>query len=237
MRSPTATPRPPFVLLCGCVVLLALPAHAENDPPLDSPQQQQAPTAFADNKPVPVLDWGEGRGKSYWVPAADIFLFDFLLNQYNRAFSGVSDYDSDWDSIKDNATGDWVYDSDRFDINQIGHPYQGSMYHGFSRSAGLSYWEASAYTFISSAAWEVAGEITEPSLNDQLTTGFGGSFLGEPLFRMASLLLESGNGGPPGFWRELGAAFISPSTGFNRLAYGKRFDGVFRSHEIGRAHV
>lgn len=46
---------------------------------------------------------------------------------------------------------------------------------------------------------------------------------------MASLLLESGNG-KPGFWRELGAAALSPATGFNRYAYGKRFKGVFRSH-------
>ena len=78
------------------------------------------------------------------------------------------------------------------------------MYHGFARSAGLGYWEASAYTFLGSAVWEVAGETTQPSINDQFTTGFGGSFLGEPLFRMANLLLESGDG-TPGFWRELGA--------------------------------
>ncbi len=47
---------------------------------------------------------------------------------------------------------------------------------------------------------------------------------------MASLLLESGDG-KPGFWRELGAAALSPATGFNRLAYGKRFKGVFRSND------
>jgi hypothetical protein len=52
--------------------------------------------------------------------------------------------------------------------------------------------------------------------------------LGEPLFRMASLLLESG-GGKPGLWRELGAAVISPPTGFNRLVFGNRFDAVFPS--------
>lgn len=205
-------------------------AKAEEDPKLDSKAQQRAPTAFADEKPRPVLNWGSGDGKSYWVPAGDIFLFDFLLNQFNREFSGVSDYDSDWGSIKDNLKGNWVYDSDRFDINQFGHPYQGSMYHGFARAAGLGYWEAAAYTIVGSAAWEIAGETTSPSINDQITTGFGGSFLGEPLFRMASLLLESGDGGLPGFWRELGAAVMSPSTGFNRLAYGRRFDGVFRSH-------
>lgn len=203
----------------------------EDDPKLETRAQQRAPTAFADEKPKPVLNWGKGDGKSYYVPIAGIFLFDSSLNLFNRQFSGVSDYDVTWSSFKDNLTGKWVYDNDPFDINQFGHPYQGSMYHGFARSAGLNYWEASAYTILGSVAWEIAGETTPPSINDQFTTGFGGSFLGEPLFRMASLLLESGDGGRPGFWREIGAAMISPATGFNRWAYGERFDGVFRSHD------
>lgn len=205
-------------------------AHSAEDPKLDTPAQQAAPTAFADEKPRPVLNWGLGEGRSYWVPVLGIVAFDTSLNLFNQQFSGVSDYDVSADSWEENLTGSWVYDSDRFDINQIGHPYQGSMYHGFARSAGLSYWESMAYTVIGSAAWEVLGETTPPSINDQITTGFGGNFLGEPLFRMASLLLESGDGGPPGLWRKLGAAAISPSTGFNRLMFGKRFDGVFRSN-------
>lgn len=47
---------------------------------------------------------------------------------------------------------------------------------------------------------------------------------------MANLLLE-GDGGKPGFWRELGAAMISPPTGFNRLAFGNRFKPLFPSHD------
>jgi hypothetical protein len=77
--------------------------------------------------------------------------------------------------------------------------------------------------------WEIAGETTPPSKNDQITTSFGGSFLGESLFRMASLVLERGE--KPGFWRELGAAFVSPGMGFTRAAWGSRFDGVFRSRD------
>ena len=38
--------------------------------------------------------------------------------------------------------------------------------------------------------WETAGETTPPSINDYVTTTIGGSFVGESLFRMASLLLE-----------------------------------------------
>lgn len=226
-----------IAFLGACVVFGTAPVFAQrlpglpaDDPEVQSPEQQRAPTAFGAPEPSPVLNWGEGHGKSLWVPAFDIVLFDVLLNLYNREFSGVTDYDSDFDSLKDNLGGKWVYDSDRFDINQIGHPYQGSMYHGFARSAGQGFWTAMGITALGSAAWEVAGEITPPSVNDQITTSLGGSFLSEPLFRMASLLLESGQG-RPGFWRELGAAALSPSTGFNRLAFGDRFDGVFRSHD------
>jgi hypothetical protein len=46
---------------------------------------------------------------------------------------------------------------------------------------------------------------------------------------MASLVLENANG-TPRFWREVSAAVISPSTGFNRLAFGDRFGGIFSSH-------
>jgi hypothetical protein len=93
----------------------------------------------------------------------------------------------------------------------------------------LNYWESLGYTFAGSALWEIAGETTPPSKNDQIATGIGGTFLGEPLFRMSNLLLESADG-TPSVWREVGAALISPSTGFNRLAFGERFDTVFPSH-------
>jgi hypothetical protein len=217
----------PFIVLA---LLLVIPgaAFAQEDPKLDTKAQQKAPTAFADDKPKPVPGWGIGDGRSYLVPVLDIVLFDFLLNMYNRHLTDSPDYEADFTSFKNNLTGKWVYDSDSFNINQFGHPYQGSLYHGFARSAGLGYWTASGYTILGSVFWELAGETTPPSINDQFTTGFGGSFLGEPLFRMASLLLESGDGGPVGFWRELGASAFSP--GFNRMAFGKRFDGVFRSN-------
>lgn len=66
-----------------------------------------------------------------------------------------------------------------------------------------------------------------PSKNDQIASGVAGSFLGEALFRMSSLVLERGD--MPKFWRELAAAATSPSTGFNRLAFGNRFDPIFSS--------
>lgn len=117
-----------------------------------------------------------------------------------------------------------------FAVNPFMHPYQGSVYFGLARSTGLDYWESLGYTFGGSLLWEIAGETGAPPLNDLVTTGFGGSFLGEPLFRMANLLLERG-GKTPGIWREIGAAAISPSLGFTRPAYGDRFRSVFDSHD------
>jgi len=168
--------------------------------------------------------------KSYLIPVAEIVGFDFLLNQFNRRYSGSSDYDSNFSTIRDNLSSSWKDDKDPFSINQLGHPYQGSIYHGFARSAGLNYWESLGYTLAGSAFWEIAGEKVPPSKNDMISTGFGGSFLGEALFRMSNLVLERG-GSNPGIWREAGAAIISPSAGFNRFALGDRFDAVFASND------
>ena len=167
--------------------------------------------------------------KSYSIPALEIFGFDFLLNQHNRRYTS-DEYKSNLSSIRHNLRASWAVDNDPFSINQLGHPYQGSIYHGFARSAGLDYWESLAYTFVGSAFWEIAGETTRPSRNDQLNTGIGGTFLGEALFRLSSLMLEHGGGAPP-LWRKLGAAALSPSAGFNRLVFGDRLGTIFASRD------
>jgi hypothetical protein len=174
--------------------------------------------------------WADDDQKDYTTPAMEIVGFDILVNRVNRCCgSERGDYAVTLDSIRRNLHHSWVVDDDPFKVNQLGHPYQGSMYHGFARSAGLSYWEASAYTFAGSAAWEVAGERTLPSRNDQISTGIGGSFLGEALFRMANLVLETGGGLPP-FWRETVAAAISPSQAFNRHVMHLQKDSIFSSN-------
>lgn len=178
-----------------------------------------------------VLDWESGRNKSYLIPALEVPAFIGALNAVDRLiFPDSSDYDVDWDSIERNLRTAPEFDRDPFSVNQIGHPYQGGIYYGLARSAGLGYWESLLYTLAGSYLWETAGETTRPSINDHVSTGIGGTFVGEALFRMSSLLLEGG-GERPGFWRELGAAAISPPTGLNRLLFGERFRPVFRSHD------
>ncbi|MGH7414845.1 MAG: DUF3943 domain-containing protein [Candidatus Rokuibacteriota bacterium] len=174
------------------------------------------------------LSWETGEGKSYVIPALEIGGFLFGLNQVNRHLIDRREYGSDGRSIWRNLRTEPVFDDDPFSINQIGHPYQGGVYFGAARSAGLSFWESLPYSLGGSFLWETAGETSKPSINDYVTTAVGGTFVGEALFRMASLLLEGG-GRSPGVWRELGAAVISPPTGFNRFVFGDRFDAVFPS--------
>jgi hypothetical protein len=167
--------------------------------------------------------------KSYSIPAAEILGFEAMLNLANRGDASC-DYKSSLSTVSRNLRSSWVVDEDPFRTNQLGHPYAGSIYHGFARSAGLSYWEALPYTFAGSALWEIAGERVPPSRNDQINTGIGGGFLGEALFRLSNLVLEHGNGAHP-VLREIGAAAISPSNGFNRRFLRDRLDTIFASHD------
>ena len=213
-------------VVAGTLALaLPLAAHAQEAPlsSLWTERFRQAPfeASFADDQWL-------GARREYWLPLGEVVLFDALLNLVNRTTIG-GEYKSTYDSIRRNLHSSWTVDRDPFETNQLGHPYQGSMHYGFARSAGLSFWESTGYALAGSALWEIAGETTPPSANDLVNTGIGGSFMGEALFRLASLLLE--NDDVPPLWREVGAALIQPSTGFNRLAYGKRFDQVFASRK------
>jgi hypothetical protein len=167
--------------------------------------------------------------KSYVIPAVEIIAFDALLNRFDKEYFGCCDFNVTSRTVRRNLRSSWVVDRDPFLVNQVGHPYQGAMYHNFARSAGLNYWEGLAYTFLASAMWEIAGETTPPSRNDQVNTGIGGSFFGEALFRTASLVLEH-PGDMPKWAREVTAALISPPTAINRLAFD-RFRGIFPSND------
>lgn len=170
-----------------------------------------------------------GSQKSYLIPALEVLGFELWLNLMSRGVFGCCDYNTNFSTIERNLHRSWQTDSDSFAINQLGHTYKGTMYHGFARASGLSYWEGVGYTSVASVIWEIAGERERPSINDQISSGIGGSFLGEALFRMANLWLGREIG--PSFLRELVGAVISPPVGINRLAFGERFKGIFPSKD------
>ena len=187
----------------------------------------------APEEPKQFMSWEMRPHRSYVIPAGELLTYLFLLNQFDRHYTEPKDdYRTTGNTIRTHLTESrWVLDNDQFSVNQFLHPYGGTVYFGLARSAGLNFWESLLYAGAGSYLWEIGGEKNRPSINDQITTTFGGTFLGEPLFRMANLLLESDDEGKPGFWRELAAAVISPPTGFNRLVFGERFDEVYPSHK------
>jgi hypothetical protein len=161
-----------------------------------------------------------GDHKSYVLPVLEIVAMDAGINRVGSLILEPETFRVTPDSIRSNLRDSWVVDDDPFQINQFGHPYQGAMYHAIARSNGLNYWTSSIYTFAGSALWEIAGETTRPSANDQIASGIAGSFLGEPLFRISRLLVDRADNGPGG-WRTLGSLLASPPTGFNHLLVGR----------------
>jgi hypothetical protein len=219
----------------GLLAAILAQAPARNchaaDAAVTADENSPSPTAFAEPEPRIVLDWGTGNARSFLVPAYEIPAFQLLLNRFDHYAIDAATYPSPITNFRENLHRQWIVDNDKFSTNQFLHPYQGSVYQGLARSAGLGFWEASAYTFGGSLLWEQSGENTAPSINDQIATGIGGNFLGEPLFRLSSLVLETCANWRLSWPCELGAAVISPATGFNRLVYGKRFSPVFRSYD------
>ncbi len=222
-----------------CVIFLALitVSFAGQVYALEPVSQYNPDNVHNPDNPPEKRTWGTGESKSYLIPALDIVGFEASLNLFDRLVfpeklkNGKKTYSTNFSTFWNHLTGGhWEIDHDPFEVNQVAHPYAGSVYQGFARSSGLGYWESFVYTFAGSFMWETAGENTNPSINDMVATGIGGNFLGEPLFRMANLVLEGGGGKPP-LWREIGAAVISPPTGLNRLVFGDRFKPLFPSYD------
>ena len=121
-----------------------------------------------------------------------------------------------WDNMKHG----WVWDLDDFEVNQIGHPYQGSNYFTSGRANGLSFYESAALAAFGSGTWEYFGETNLPSVNDFVNTTLGGIALGEMFHRAAWLVRDTRATGRRRLWREIGASALDPLTGYNRFRTG-----------------
>jgi len=214
----------------ACLALLLSVGAQAVDVPLEKTEKPTAntPDNQGPTSPSRVLPGEPSVHKNYWLPALEIPAFIALWNRIARVSFEGHDYDSTWATGWDHVThGPWVIDHDAFNINQLGHPYQGTVYYGIARSCNLNFWESLVYSNVGSFIWETYGEITKPSINDQVASGTAGAFFGEPLYRMASLVLEGGNDNEkPGFWRELGAGILSPPSEINRLVFGDKYGPI-----------
>ena len=187
----------------------------------DPPDQDSPPKAAA-------KDPWDKNVLNYLAPVLEIVAFEVALNAFDRNVIDSTAYGVNWDTIRHNLHHHWVLDTDPFATNMVEHPYTGALYYGFARSAGHGFEASFVYSAFGSVLWEYAGETGPPSLNDQIMTSVGGSFLGEALFRMANLLLKPG-GNDPGFLRQVGAAVILPTATVD--VYGNRFLREFDDHD------
>ncbi|MEW6433365.1 MAG: DUF3943 domain-containing protein [Myxococcota bacterium] len=185
------------------------PALTPRDLKLDSPGLPEPGHATFENRPVRT---------DYLIPALEsealhlgFLAFSNLVTR--QSFALVS-----FDSIKSHFDGrrPWTFDVDYFITNQFGHPYQGALAFTAARSAGVPFWLACLYPLLASMTWELFYEVDAPSVNDQITTTFGGIFLGEVLHRAALLVLTDTAGRAPSWGRKVGAFLLSPMGTVNR---------------------
>ncbi len=176
---------------------------------------------------------GDGVGESgdrpvrrnFLIPALEAGLFNFGIFAFNNLASREPFAVVTWTDIRGHfdGTNGWVFDVDFFLTNQFGHPYQGSIVFGSARSSGLTFWQSSIYTFLSSMAWEYFFERDAPSINDQITTTLGGILLGEALHRTYRFLIDDTDG-PPSLLSRVSSVFISPASAVNRWLLNDEVD-------------
>lgn len=117
-------------------------------------------------------------------------------------------------SIRSNLTEPWEWTpTDGFIVNQLGHPYQGSVYFSAGRANGFNFYESAFFSAFGSSTWEVFFESNHASVNDLFTTAAGSMSFGEVLYR---LYIEADARGVP----EPLAFLINPMAGFHRLITG-----------------
>jgi hypothetical protein len=79
--------------------------------------------------------------------------------------------------------------------------------------------------------WEYFLETEQPSNSDLITTPWGGSFLGESLFRLSNNILDDSTSGSGRFWREFAALAVNPINGLDRIVSGQAWaDGPPGKH-------
>jgi hypothetical protein len=156
-----------------------------------------------------------------WIPAVEVLGMHVVTGLTNRYVFNASFGTVGFNSWKHNIVTGWEWDLDRFGMNFLAHPYSGGLNFASARSNGYKFWESVPFAIGGSLLWEYIGENTLPSYNDIINTSITGPFYGEVLYRLSSNLLDDRTSGTERFFREFGAAVLSPTRFFNRLIQGK----------------
>jgi hypothetical protein len=200
----------------GAAALSAMPTAKQTSTVALAPRAPALPDRpSADAVPRPAPAAGLLRPGGLALPLAETLATNLVVMQWNRSVGEAPWADVSVASVGRNLRSAWVLDDDQFWVNQFGHPYQGTWSFTAARSSGLGFWGSAPFTFGASALWELAGETTAPSLNDQVTTTVSGVLFGEILYRLSGALRADGGG-----WREVFASVLAPMGAVNHRLLG-----------------
>ncbi|QAT87706.1 hypothetical protein EJ065_6177 [Corallococcus coralloides] len=213
-------------MLFACGLLLGGPAFAQEErcedaPPLPADAPVQAgPPADAPLNEETVREDASRKRFHPWLAVGEITAINLFVWTWDRVLANKEWARVGPDSWKENLNTGFVWDADGFLTNQFAHPYHGSLYFTAARDNGVPYLATLPFTLFGSAQWELFAENEPPSVNDLLNTSVGGMAMGEALYRLSSLVLDTEARGGERFVRELTAAAMSPVRGFNRVVRG-----------------
>ena len=174
---------------------------------LGAPAQAQSDNASIPAKPSP----------HFWQAAGTIVATNGLLWFYNRHVQSRAWADVGTQSWWANLRGGFTWDDDAFGVNQVAHPYHGSLYFNAARGSGYDFWGSTPFVAAGSLSWEFFTENIRPSINDLINTTLGGIALGEAAFRISSLLTST-RAGTAG--RQVSAFVVDPISRTQSLLSG-----------------
>jgi hypothetical protein len=114
-----------------------------------------------------------------------------------------------------NMKNGWVWDLDDFEVNQIGHPYQGNNYFNTGRANGLSF---AGWCGVAVSAAAPSFRRDQPALGQRLHQHRSVAPRSAEMFHRAAWLVRDTRATGRGrLWREIGATALDPVTGYNPL--------------------
>jgi len=129
--------------------------------------------------------------------------------------------EEDWDYQVEDGFLDHIWqrhtslDSWKLDDNDMmlnwGHVYAGAFYHQAFRNNDLSLYSSMVGPLVGSLFWEIIAEYKEViSINDHVTTIFGGVIMGEGMFQTSQMLKQK-----QGLFPKILSSFFNPSQTFH----------------------
>ena len=201
-----------FLSLC----FFALPLSAQNAQELSQEETQAKTASIPTNEiqnPLKLLFHHEASARQVVLATGEMIFDNLFVMGWN-----VIVKDRDWAKVnlktmQANLTKAWIWDNNTFFMNQLGHPYHGSLYFTSARSNNLNWLESFAVAATGSLMWEMFMEVGAPSMNDFITTTTAGAVIGEVLHRLS---FEAYDTLPLFSW------IISPVNAITQLVTGDR---------------